>query len=151
VTRHAVDIAIILEDALQREMTTIQQFMVHDAVCARLWEPISHLRQRMLANSFSFLPVEPHEGDSWKLVADVDVARFLRQAADWRERTRRLSLPLEQAAARNGVPLREPALTAKASDDARDIAGRMKQEPVLVFQDDARIHLLGIVTAFDLL
>jgi hypothetical protein len=56
-TVHAIQLSLVLEDALRRSITmpTVGDFMVRNPVCAEPWHPISFVRQAMLANSFSFL------------------------------------------------------------------------------------------------
>ena len=54
----------------------VSDFMVRDPVCAHLWQPISLIRQRMLTNSFSCLPVQ-NEEEQWCLVSDLQIAMYL--------------------------------------------------------------------------
>ena len=57
-TIHAIDLALILEDALRSfEEPRVSDYMVRNPLFAELWQPIGFIRQQMLANSFSFLPV----------------------------------------------------------------------------------------------
>jgi hypothetical protein len=56
-TSHAVLISIILEAALMDGRNRIGDYMVRMPVCACMWHPLSFIRQTMLANSFSYLPV----------------------------------------------------------------------------------------------
>lgn len=56
-TDHAVDLTIILEDALMSKCSKVSQFMVRDVVEAKLWQPVSYARQQMLKHSFSYLPI----------------------------------------------------------------------------------------------
>lgn len=99
--RHAANnsvlISMILEDALMAEAGTLQEFMVQDPVCAELWQPIGLIRQRMLANSFSFLPLRRAGSPAkWALVADVQLAKHLRGAGT-PERNKRMAQSLESA------------------------------------------------------
>jgi hypothetical protein len=55
-TKNAVELSMILEDALMVEAFCARNFMVRDPVCAYMWQPISAIRRAMLVNSFSFLP-----------------------------------------------------------------------------------------------
>jgi hypothetical protein len=161
VTRHAVDLALAIEDALQLEMEMIEHFMVPDPVRAHLWEPLGHLRQRMLRNAFSFLPVWVAGEDAWRLVADVDLARFLRNVSSTNERRMRLRMELQRAIeqcagssaaaeSKNGVILRETKCVPPHAD-GRAVAQHMTDVPVLVINEHNPQQLLGIVTAFDLL
>jgi CBS-domain-containing membrane protein len=124
--------------------------MVPAPVCAELWEPVGHIRQRLLANSFSFLPIVPLNGSDWRLVADVDVAKFLREAADHRDRRRRMRESLEMATAVDGGITLRPARTATSGTGVLEMARNLGTEPVLILNREGQ-RLLGIVTAFDLL
>ena len=95
-TRHAVELMIVFEDALMEEAFGARDFMVRDLVCAFPWQPISSVRRNMLENSFSFLPMaaEPTVAPRWKLVSDFSLASFLRKANSRAERNRRLACQL---------------------------------------------------------
>ena len=149
---YAVALSLILEDALMDDEREVGHVMVRDPVCASLWQPISFVRQTLLANSFSFLPVQLGEGaDSrWALVSDFSVARYLRSASSETDRGRRLASSLADAVrADDGVRLvdaficraNEPIDRALASSDGR---------PVLVVGEEESV-LLGIATPFDML
>ena len=56
-TDHAVNLAIILEDALMSQLSKVCQFMVRDVIEAKPWYPVSYARQQMLKHGFSYLPV----------------------------------------------------------------------------------------------
>ncbi len=60
---------------------TVNDYMVRGAVCAEPWQPISLIRQQMLAHSYSYLPVLLTEEDSpvWHLISDHWVATYLRK------------------------------------------------------------------------
>ena len=77
-TSHAIELALVLEDALRRRLDSpvVGDYMVRNHVCAELWQPISFIRQQMLANSFSFLPVKS-SGRDWCLISDLDIATYL--------------------------------------------------------------------------
>ena len=57
-TANAFELALVLEDALLDGHSQIGSFMVRTPVCAFPWQPLGFIRQQMLANSFSFLPVQ---------------------------------------------------------------------------------------------
>jgi hypothetical protein len=59
-TIHAIELSLVLEDALMSSLDnpTVGDFMVRNPICAELWQPISYIRQQMLASSFSFLPIK---------------------------------------------------------------------------------------------
>lgn len=149
---HAVPLALILEDALMDDDREVSHVMVRDPVCASMWQPISFVRQTLLANSFSCLPVQRGEGEAarWGLVSDFAVARFLRSASGQAERRRRLATPLGEAiGADGGVQLDDPYICRphEAIDVALAASGG---RPVLVVGEDDTV-LLGIATPFDML
>lgn len=57
---------------------TVGDLMVRSPVIAEDWQPISFVRQAMLTNSFSYLPLFI-EG-RWKLLSDFFIARYLQKA-----------------------------------------------------------------------
>jgi len=77
---HSLECALVLEDALMANMTTAKDFMVRSPVTASPWQPLSFVRQIMLMNSFSYLPVQvpEDEGGAWHFISDVNLARALR-------------------------------------------------------------------------
>ena len=123
------------------EMNRVSDFMVRDPSVAELWQPLAFARQKMLSNSFSFLPIKV--GMEWRFLSDYQVARYLSQAADRSE----IRTPIEQA-----YQHYPPILTIAdcvtgdtlVADALRDHDGR----PVLVVRGE---ELLGIATPFDFL
>src|ERR1035441_1611646 len=111
---HAVKLALILEDALcngsdkdgsnksletpfpklapEGALMKIGELMVPNPICAEIWHPLSFIRQTMLESSFSYLPVQTTaDGKSaWKLVSDLELARYLKTARNAEERKSRL-------------------------------------------------------------
>lgn len=146
-TIHSIELALILEDALRDSASPlVSDYMARNPILAETWQPVGFIRQQMLANSFSFLPVL--RDGIWHLVSDREVAMFLRSSTG-AERKRRLALPLESA--------QIPFLAADCiSEDSplQDALARFKDRPLLVV-DRTGVRgphrLLGIVTAFDLL
>lgn len=92
-TAHAVELALVMEDALRVDepQAVVSDFMVRNLIYAELWQPVSYIRQQMLVNSFSFLPVN-NEG-KWFLISDLDVVKYL-MGAGANERNKRLAKPL---------------------------------------------------------
>jgi hypothetical protein len=146
-TGHAIELSLVLEDALRRSLDSpaVGDYMVRNPTCAELWQPISFIRQQMLANSFSFLPVK--YATKWYLVSDLEIATYL--GTDVSERRKSLAhtlteakLPLTEAqSCLVDTPLEE-ALRLLAND----------QRALLVFRTEQEMQrLVGIVTPFDLL
>lgn len=147
-TSHAVQIALLLEDALMADSELVGDFMVRDPVCAMLWQPLSFVRQTMLANSFSYLPVDigTEKSGQWKLLSDRALATCLR-GGNAKERDHRFGLSLADALNLKCLTLDEPLvcgpdlLVSTALADCRGL-------PILIVHEG---RLLGIATPFDLL
>ena len=84
-TARTIELALILEDALMPEPATASDFMVRGPVTAEPWQPLSFIRQTLLANSFSYLPVRFGD-EPWCLISDHALANYL--AGDRRARMR---------------------------------------------------------------
>lgn len=159
-TQHAIEISIVLEDAFDQiidmpepnmNKPTISDFMVRNPVCAEIWHPLSFIRQNMLANSFSYLPVEVEES-KWKLVSDLEVSKYLRKEVDGDKRRDKLAKTLDEAS-KSGLTLLD-AVAVKDADTVATALDKLNDKcrpPVLLVTDVAEKRLLGIVTAFDLL
>ena len=149
-TQHAIQMSIILEDALAQyiPMDHISNFMVRNPVCAETWQPLSFLRQSMLANSFSCLPVKLDKEGRWGLVTDLAIAGYLKNE----DREKRLAQPLDEAI--KGRLVVPDAHTISEDMAVKEVLAKMTQKPsghVLLVTDPSNGHLLGIVTPFDLL
>lgn len=143
-TTHLTQLALVLEDALMSSSRHVGDFMVRHPTCAAMWQPISFLRQVMLSHSYSFLPVEvPGDDKPWRVVTDREVASFIHDASDQRAALR---TTLEEAVAQ-GLTLHTPFCCARDTDAATALRSAAML-PLLVVEQG---HLLGIVTAFDLL
>jgi CBS domain-containing protein len=142
-TRSAIQLALVLEDALMSSQNTAGDYMVRDPVCASLWQPLSFIRQQMLANSFTYLPVwRPRQ---WELISDYSLARYLRGDA----RRTRLASTLEDAV-NDGLRL-DGVTTCFTDSPVNDLLEKSEGKPVLVVDREQTERLVGIVTPFDLL
>ena len=144
--QNCVKLAILLEDALTEGFVHISDFMVANPVCAALWQPLSLLRQAMLAGSFSYLPYLDSAGTPM-LVSDRALVKYLRDGAD-RLNKRRLEESLATALECGLVRVAPVVLTATAPISAA-LATFDADVPAVVVAPDGAIA--GIVTAFDLL
>jgi CBS domain-containing protein len=148
-TRNAVELSIILEDALMEQAFLARDYMVRDPVCAFLWQPISAIRRAMLVNSFSFLPVALDGGPTvWKLISDYSVAAYLRNAQSTRERKTRLAKKLVDALEQDGIQLTD-APRCCPEDSITSVLVKSEGRPVLLTGPNG--ELLGILTPFDVL
>lgn len=146
-TGHAIELSLVLEDALMANAKTIGDFMVRNVTCAELWQPLAFLRQTMLANSFSCLPVKL-TNDSWALISDAAIASALRQTNP--TRTEALGKPLDIAIS-EGLVTPVPARVVEPTDDLSTALGKMNERPAVVLRPGHPLDILGIVTAFDLM
>jgi hypothetical protein len=151
-TKHAIELAIILEDVLSKEMDPfVTDFMVRNPVCGELWQPVAFLRQQMLANSYSYLPVCRTDGH-WNVISDVAIASFLGPDRKSRIRTKRLAMPIEEASALTENPvLLSPAVFVDESTPLELAFNLLNASPILLVRSPFGGGLLGILTAFDLL
>ena len=130
--------------------------MVPDPVCAHLWEPLSLVRQKMLVNAFSLLPILTNKDAEcpWSLLSDRALARYLRETDGRRlsnaERRRRLAKEVSVALEEGQLQL-EPARCLDAETPVHRAALDIGEDPILVVASQDPSRLLGIVTAFDLL
>jgi hypothetical protein len=149
-TTDAVNIAIVLEDALMASSIRVGDFMVRALVCAAPWQPLSFVRQTLLAHSFSALPVyiDSDEAKGWRLVSDFALADCLKSAS-FQERNRLLALSLGEAVESGHLKLIAP-LVCSPDDLVADVLDKCQGYPVLVASTEPR-QLLGIATPFDLL
>jgi hypothetical protein len=145
-TTHAIELSIILEDALTNMATNVSDFMVRNPVCAEMWQPLSFIRQQMLANSFSYLPV--NNNGTWELVEDTEIVLFLRKQNT--NRNQQLAMTLEDAC-NNGLKISANPPIVPANEDVVNILGKLNGRPLLVHRQGDSRELVGIITSFDLL
>ena len=151
-TKHAIELAIILEDALSTVLNPIvMDFMVQNPACGELWQPVAFIRQQMLANSFSCMPVLGSD-DKWCLVSDAGIAAFLGAGRGGDKRTRLLGKTLQEAF---GAPENKlesaPAILVEGTASLEEAIGLLKKSWMLLVPSPSGKGLLGILTAFDLL
>ena len=152
-TSHSVQLSIILEDALSNveapeKGPKIKDYMVRNPVCASLWQPIGFIRQIMLENSFSYLPFQC--GDTWYVVSDCDIARYL-AGCESQKRPKKLSKTLECVKKSGYITLMKKAVVPPDTTVSEALE-RVKCQgwPILVKRDGCE-ELLGIAAAFDLM
>lgn len=143
-TTHAIELSIVLEDALMNSFDKVGEFMVRNPICAKTWHPLSFVRQIMLENSFSYLPVFI-EG-KWKLVSDTQLASYL--ACEQNERKRRLIQSLESAV-KEQLMLQKPHMCF-CNESVQTALEKSEGRPVLILAESTG-DLVGIITAFDML
>ncbi len=148
VTNCSIELAIILEDALMSNAQLVRDFMVRSPILASGWQALGLIRQTMLANSFTYLPITLHEG-RWQLLSDYTLGKFLRLAPSTADRRRRLALPLAEAVDGGHLDL-DTAPTCAPDDGIETALACSRGKPVLVLDKQSQ-EVVGIVTPFDLL
>jgi hypothetical protein len=149
-TRHAIELALLVEDGLMKNADHVSDFMVRGAITASPWHPLSFIRQSMLLNSFSYLPVfmQGYKGKDWWLVADFIIAGYLRASKNNIDRTERLCHSLEYVVNKGLISLIH-AEPRNAKSPISSVLYKGNGEPTLVIGEHN--ELLGILTPFDLL
>lgn len=76
-SQHLVQLSILVEDALVDDALCpkIKHYMTSDPKTAEPWEQIKFVRQKMLANSYSHIPIRIEK--SWKILSDHGIAIYL--------------------------------------------------------------------------
>lgn len=147
----AIELSLLVEDALSENMSAIGDYMVSGVVTVAPWQPVSFARQTLLANSFSFLPIwmEHDAGGDWKLISDDALARYLRNPTPDKDQRTKLATRLQDAIHSGELKLVTP-FTCTPDVSVSEALGRSGGLPVLV-HGPQKEWLLGIATAFDLL
>lgn len=148
VTDHAIQLSLILEDALRltADDNRVSDFMVRSPVIAELWQPVSFARQIMLTNSFSYLPLRTVDGE-WKMLSDQALAIYLQSSTSNADRKRRLATPLEDAEL-GVLPSADRLIDI---DSIASVLEKLDGLPCLIFREDDDENPIGILTAFDVL
>jgi CBS domain-containing protein len=161
ITANATTLAIMLEDTLMIKSKTVADFMVRNVTCAAPWHSIAHIRQLMLASSFSTLPVSGVGDHRWRLVRDHAVAAFIRAADSKSQRTQKLKITLKEAARLDSALELTEAKTCSEHMTVDDALRLLQDNLLLVVlrnedaPQDSKVtcpeDIMGIITAFDLL
>jgi hypothetical protein len=149
-TDHAVELAIMLEDALMIDASVVSQFMVRNVVEANAWHPISYVRQQMLTHAFSYLPI--WNTDAWKLIPDYFIARLLRteQTKLNGARSRCLAVSVSEAVRAGNLEL-IPAQSVIPETPIVEMLPLIGERPLLVIDRDHPNVLVGLLTSSDIL
>jgi len=148
-TVNAIELSLVLEEAIVSELHQVSDFMVRNPLCAYLWQPLSFIRQTMLVSSFSYLPVPVAEGRNidWRLISDFRLGQCLRK--NGRVAKDGLIQRLQDAVESGQITL-HPARTCWPQDKIEAVLQTSDGLPTLVLSPDNK-ELLGILTPFDLL
>ena len=154
----AVELSLMVEDALMRAADTdkVKDYMAASPVVAELWQPLSIIRKEMLANSFTHIPYFDADADDWFVVSDMDIARYIRPSGKYEKK--RLSHKLECLAKEKGICASKPQVVCPddlvskvVCPDKSGNKAPISELPILVRHPKHNEHLLGILTASDLM
>jgi len=155
-TKHALKLALILEEALTESLMTVSDYMVKNPICAFHWQPISFIRQQMLENSFSYLPV--FISGKWRLISDIDIALYLGFGSNNSRKKRYVKIV--QEAMSDGLDGLKPYEVSNEYlfygneniEKLEEVLKKFRGQPILVVASaESPQRLVGILTAFDLL
>lgn len=147
-TTNAIALSLILEDALSEEINfkekLVADYMIKGVMCAELWQPISFVRQIMLANNFSFLPIEYK--DKWHFLSDHSIANALMQHSNGK-RKENMAKTIDNAI-KDEIIIPTSTTPVQYNKKLGDVFEKMEESPLLIMKNDV---LVGIITSFDVL
>ena len=154
--QNAVELAIMLEDGLREasKMNKAREVMASPVVRAYTWEPVAQTWQKMLAGSYSALPLwrqksEKCEG-GWSVMTADAIVKWLQQAPCNTCRKEREKMQLADAMAMEKRLEAPKACETRPEEEIVLPAGGWTGGVLLVTHGDQH-DLIGVVTAFDLL
>ena len=130
----------------------ISEVMVASPTCAEKWQTLADIRRTLLVNDFSVLPLRDGEcGDKWKVVRAEELAVYLLV-----EDKKRNKETLDCAIGKGGDEKLELhcVKTADKSKEVEELKENEKSVPsaiIVTTECQNKHHIVGIVTAFDLL
>lgn len=155
-TAAAIELCIGLEAAIMKDKDLdrhqVKHYMVKSPVSVEPWQPVAHARQLMLAHSFSFLPVKMH---SWELISETSMARYLQFGVkDGVSVSNLLGAAIQDAVNKKKLVLIR-AKTVGLDDEIHTLleppSEAQNSEPRLWLVEDARGHLCGVLSPFELM
>ena len=144
--RHCIDFSIHLEVSILPCMHKIKDIMIQGVEVAELNHPLGHIRKIMLSNSYCHLPVRYKE--DWFIVSDYKLANLCAMSTVMPKELAVKSL--RDLIEEDGDSLISRA-TIIAPQTAIEEARRIIKELPLLIAEKGNQHLLGIITAYDLL
>ena len=145
-TNHAIELSLIVEDAMSKKLTLVSDFMVRNVIYAESWQPISHIRQIMLANNFSYIPFQ--EDKKWYFISDFLLANILIGESN-NKRDEILSFTLRELIDQHKTKLTDTiAEIISPYEELGKLLNKFKKDPFLVCENE---QVIGIITAFDVM
>ena len=148
-----IELSLMMEDALMSgaDADKLKDYMVANPVVAQTWMPLSAIRKMMLTNSFTHIPY--FKDGKWYVVSDANIVCYLRPCGRYKKS--RMGHTLNKALS-NGMSSCEP-LAVCPDDLVKDTLNKLNKGciplslPILVRHSKHNEHLLGILTASDLM
>ena len=151
-TAAAVELCVGLEEALMEQevprRTAVRDFMVKAPVLVSPRSLVAHARQLMLTHSFSFLPIRID--DTWKLVSELSLARYLQSG----DRAGLLAKSISEVAHSSSGPLLplQTAVVVRGDTGVADLLlSQEQQQPFLWLVTDKHEELIGVLSPFELM
>lgn len=150
-TNYSIELCTILEDAImqdpvQPENKTVAFYMVKSPVVAELWHPLGYVRQKMLAHSFSYLPIYISESSEWKLISDICIIKITRNISETKRREI-MRMTIGELIKQNQLDLKcTKPIEISTPINSLDLT---KNQGLWLIQKDQ--HLVGIISPFELL
>ena len=135
----------------------ISEVMVANPTCAEKWQTLADLRRTMLVNDFSVLPLRDgkcSDTGQWQVVRAEELAAYL-PVEDEKRRKERNKKTLGCAIGKGDEKLELHCVeTADESKEVEKLKENKKRVPsaiIVTTECQNKHHIVGIVTAFDLL
>ena len=130
----------------------VKAYIQKEVVQVYTWQRLEECRRLMLTHSFSYLPIKI--GTEWKLLTDVNLAKYLAQA---KSKTKRKKLmwetvecAKEKACGKEKKLELECVKTVEQTDSKACALKKMDGKAAIVTEGENK-DLVGIITPFDLL
>ena len=148
----ATTVGIYLEDSLMVASGTgdnVKAYIQKEVVRVYTWQRLEECRRLMLTHSFSYLPIKI--GTEWKLLTDVNLAKYLAQAKSNTKWKKLMWETVACAIEKQEVRLKlKPANEVKQIDSKACALKKMGGKAAIVTEGENK-DLVGIITPFDLL
>lgn len=150
----ATTVGIYLEDTLMAKSgagDNVKAYIQKEVVQVHTWQRLEECRRLMLTHSFSYLPIKI--GTEWKLLTDVNLAKYLAQAKSnkkWKKLMwETVECAKEKACEKEKKLKLECVKTVEQTDSKKCALDKMNGKAAIVTGGDE--DLVGIITPFDLL
>lgn len=132
----------------------VKAYIQKEVVRTYTWQRLEECRRLMLTHSFSYLPIKI--GTEWKLLTDVNLAKYLAQAKSNRKWKKLMWETVECAKEKAGGEEKKLELecvkTVEQTDSKKCALDKMSGTAAIVTEGEGKNKdLAGIITPFDLL